>query len=64
MEIKLNTSPGPTQVLEALQEALIPGYYFSEQKLLLMCNSVTHGKKIFQAKKAESFINFSQSREV
>lgn len=63
MEIQLNTSAGATQVLRTLQGALILDY--SEQKLLLLCNSLTHKKKkIFPAKKAESFINFSQNREV
>lgn len=43
MEIQLNTSAGATQVLRTLQGALILDY--SEQKLLLVCNSLTHQKK-------------------
>lgn len=57
MEIQLNTSAGDTQVLKTLQETLILDYYFSEQKLLLMCNSLTC-KKNFPGQKSRVIHKF------
>lgn len=56
MEIQLNTSAGATQVLRTLQGALILDY--SEQKLLLVCNSLTHKKKNLPSQKSRVIHKF------